>query len=333
VAFGLDLDGRGSQHPPKRLVDSLRDAGCLDAVGQIGGEPEPKHVDAFGAADRPGRFRIEVFLGKHPELSVCSDGDVPPVAGFARADDVLDDAFVEQPARSGGLTEDVDDFAVAEPRLDGGSLIPQACPVTWRTWIRTVEIEPAIDASAAIANERGIEALLRCGCRILHLNGSSDNLVDTVGTLAPLVHRYDGVFDVHAPDGAFALLAAAGADSVSFDATARSDVAAAIAEARDANIQVGIAFDETTPADVVAAESSGADLVLCRVVGDGAVAHVRRVASSLPPDVVLQVEGAVTHDTVRPFYEAGARLLVTDEPIFGREDLPRAYRRLVQALA
>ena len=36
---------------------------------------------------------------------------------------------------------------------------------------------------------------------------------------------------------------------------------------------------------------------------------------------------------VREFYEAGARVLVVGAAIFEREALPRAYRRLVQALA
>jgi pentose-5-phosphate-3-epimerase len=36
---------------------------------------------------------------------------------------------------------------------------------------------------------------------------------------------------------------------------------------------------------------------------------------------------------VRELYGAGARVLVVGAAIFEREDLPRAYRRLVQALA
>jgi pentose-5-phosphate-3-epimerase len=36
---------------------------------------------------------------------------------------------------------------------------------------------------------------------------------------------------------------------------------------------------------------------------------------------------------VRAAHDAGADLLVAGSAIFDREDLPRAYRRLVQALA
>jgi ribulose-phosphate 3-epimerase len=49
--------------------------------------------------------------------------------------------------------------------------------------------------------------------------------------------------------------------------------------------------------------------------------------------MAVQVDGGVGPDNVRDLYEAGANLLVAGTAIFGREDLPRAYRRLVQALA
>jgi len=45
------------------------------------------------------------------------------------------------------------------------------------------------------------------------------------------------------------------------------------------------------------------------------------------------VDGGVSQENIREIYDAGATLLVAASAIFGREDLPRAYRRLVQALA
>ena len=47
----------------------------------------------------------------------------------------------------------------------------------------------------------------------------------------------------------------------------------------------------------------------------------------------IQVDGGVGPENVRELYQSGASLLVAGTSIFGREDLPRAYRRLVQALA
>ena len=50
-------------------------------------------------------------------------------------------------------------------------------------------------------------------------------------------------------------------------------------------------------------------------------------------DCFVQVDGGVKAENVRAAHDAGADLLVVGTGIFGFEDLPRAYRRLVQALA
>jgi pentose-5-phosphate-3-epimerase len=54
---------------------------------------------------------------------------------------------------------------------------------------------------------------------------------------------------------------------------------------------------------------------------------------ALPEEVFVQVDGGITHENVRDANEAGASLLVVGSGIFEREDLPRAYHRLIQALA
>ena len=53
----------------------------------------------------------------------------------------------------------------------------------------------------------------------------------------------------------------------------------------------------------------------------------------LPDEIVIQVDGGVSDDNIRQLRDRGAELFVAASAIFGREDLPRAYRRLVQALA
>jgi ribulose-phosphate 3-epimerase len=49
-------------------------------------------------------------------------------------------------------------------------------------------------------------------------------------------------------------------------------------------------------------------------------------------DCLVQVDGGVNQDNIRRVREAGADLLIVGNGIFSQEDLPRAYRRLVQAL-
>jgi ribulose-phosphate 3-epimerase len=60
--------------------------------------------------------------------------------------------------------------------------------------------------------------------------------------------------------------------------------------------------------------------------------RIRAVHDQRPAGVHVQVDGGVTNQNIRSIYDAGARLIVAGSAIFAHEDLPGAYRRLVQAL-
>jgi ribulose-phosphate 3-epimerase len=64
-----------------------------------------------------------------------------------------------------------------------------------------------------------------------------------------------------------------------------------------------------------------------------AIDRIRTVRSVLPANVPVQVDGGIGPDNIRKVRDAGASLFVAGSSIFGREDLPRAYRRLIEALA
>ena len=64
------------------------------------------------------------------------------------------------------------------------------------------------------------------------------------------------------------------------------------------------------------------------VVAAGVVRVVAGVGDPNP-----KVDGGIGPENARAVHEAGASLLVAGSSIFGREDLPRAYRRLVQELS
>ena len=95
-----------------------------------------------------------------------------------------------------------------------------------------------------------------------------------------------------------------------------------------------MAYAEGTDPVEVAERAGAADIVRCP--GRNQFERLREVkllARNLPEGTPIQVGGGITHDNVRELYDAGARVLVVGTAIFEREDLPRAYRRLVQALA
>lgn len=223
----------------------------------------------------------------------------------------------------------------------------------WDDWVRTVEVEPSLYGANFSNLGDQIEVLLRAECRVFHFDVGDGHFVEpvTMGpivlqSISPIIHRYGGVIDVHLmvenPVKYFEPVAAAGGDSVTFHFEAVDDVAATIRAAREQELQVGVAFNPETEPEQVAAVAEDADLVLCMAIHPGysgqpfreeTFDRVARLREALPRATYIQVDGGVGADNVRKLYDLGAKLLVAASAIFGREDLPRAYRRLVQSLA
>jgi len=222
----------------------------------------------------------------------------------------------------------------------------------WKDWIRTVEVEPSLYAADLSRLGEQCDTLLRAGTRIFHFDVGDGHFVPpiTMGpivlqSIAPLVHRLGGVLDCHLmieePQRHFEAIAEAGGDSVTVHFEACPDLPAVARAAREQELEVGLAFKpETSPEDAAAA-AEGFDLVLCMSIEPGysgqpfmpeALPRIRRLRELLGPDVPIQVDGGIGEENARAVHEAGATLLVAGTAVFGHEDLPRAYRRLVQRL-
>jgi ribulose-phosphate 3-epimerase len=227
--------------------------------------------------------------------------------------------------------------------------------VSWDAWIRTIEIEPSLYAADFSRLGEQVEVLLRAECRVFHFDVGDGHFVPPITTgpivlkwIAPVVHREGGVVDCHlmveAPERHIPGFAEAGADSVTVHYEACADLPAVVSLAREHGLQVGLAFNPDTPVDDAAraARDAEVDLVLCMSVYPGysgqafipeSLERVRELRSLVPRTMHVQVDGGVGPDNIRGLRDAGASLFVAATAIFGREDLPRAYRRLVQALA
>ena len=227
--------------------------------------------------------------------------------------------------------------------------------MTWAEWIRTVEVEPSIYAADFARLGAQIDVLLHAGVRVFHFDVGDGHFVPpvTIGpivleSISELIHERDAVIDCHlmteTPEKHFEAIAAAGGDSVTVHYEACPDLHGVVQKARDRELQIGMAFKPETDAERAAekALSAGVDLVLCMSIEPGysgqkfmrsALDRIRTVRSLLPHDIPVQVDGGIGPDTIRPAFDAGATLFVAGTSIFGREDLPRAYRRLVQALS
>jgi ribulose-phosphate 3-epimerase len=225
--------------------------------------------------------------------------------------------------------------------------------MAWRDWVRTVEIEPSLYAADFTVLGEQIGHLLNAGARVFHFDVGDGHFVEpvTIGpivleSIAPMIHDRGGFLDVHLmvdnPERHFPQVARAGGDSVTFHVEASADPSATISVAREHGLGVGVAFKPETPVADAAAAADGADLALCMSIEPGysgqefmpeALDRIRELRGLLPEDVFVQVDGGIGTENVRGAHEAGAALLVAGSAIFAREDLPRAYRRLVQELA
>ena len=201
-----------------------------------------------------------------------------------------------------------------------------------------------------------LENLMRGGVRIFQFDVGDGQFVQpiTIGpivleSIAPIIHAAGGVVDCHLmivePQRHFAAFAEAGGDSVTVHYEVVGDrLRDVVAQAREHGLEVGLAFNpETRVAKAAtAAIAAGVDLVLCMSINPGysgqkfmpeAIARIRELRELLPPQMQIQVDGGIGPDNIREVYEAGANLFVAGSSVFGREDIVRAYRRLVAALA
>jgi ribulose-phosphate 3-epimerase len=222
----------------------------------------------------------------------------------------------------------------------------------WNEWVRTAEVEPSLYAADFSRLGEQIETLMRAGVRIFHFDVGDGHFVEpiTIGpivlkSISPIVHRLGGAVDCHlmveAPERHFRAIAEAGGDSVTVHYEACDDLPSVVRAARELELQVGLAVNPGTAVADAAAAADGVDLVLCMSIHPGysgqefmpeAVARVRELRGLLPEGMHVQVDGGIGPENIVGVHEAGANLFVAGTSIFGREDLTRAYRRLVQAL-
>jgi ribulose-phosphate 3-epimerase len=225
--------------------------------------------------------------------------------------------------------------------------------VSWRERVRTVEIEPSIYAADFSRLGEQIDELLRAGARVFHFDVGDGHFVPpvTIGPIvlqwiAPRIRDHDGAIDCHLmvenPERHFEAISEAGGSSVTVHYEVCDDPGAVAALAREQGLAVGLAFNPETSPEEAARAAGGFDFVLCMSIHPGysgqafmpeAISRIRTLRALLPHDVLVQVDGGVGPENARELYDAGARLFVAGNSVFGDDDPPDAYRRLLQELS
>lgn len=157
-------------------------------------------------------------------------------------------------------------------------------------------------------------------------------------TSKPLdVHLMIADPDRWAPD-----YAALGAESVTFHIEASSAPVRLARELRKAGAQVGVSINPATPTSAVATMIGEVDRVLVMTVEPGfggqtfldlAVGKITELRE-LRPDLIIQVDGGVSLDTIDRCASAGADAFVAGSAVFGAADpdaMVQALRERAQA--
>jgi ribulose-phosphate 3-epimerase len=221
--------------------------------------------------------------------------------------------------------------------------------VGWQDWIRGVEVEPSLYAADFARLGEQVEELLDAGVRGFHYDIGDGHFVEpiTIGpivleSIADVVHGRGGFLDCHLmvdnPERHIPQVALAGGDSVTFHFEVTDDPAPLIELARGHDLGVGVAFKPKTAVEDAARAAEGADIALCMSIEPGysgqafmtdALDRIARLRELLP-DKPIQVDGGIGPDTIGPAREAGATLFVAGSSIFGQDDIPGAYARLLE---
>ena len=224
--------------------------------------------------------------------------------------------------------------------------------MSWSDWAREVEVEPSVYAADFRRLGEQVESLLDAGARVLHVDIGDGHFIPpvTIGSviveaLGALVEGTGGRLDCHLmvtnPDEQIPIVAASGADAITFHIETSDDPSATAALARDQGVAVGVTLNPSTPVSALEPIATDVDLVLLMSVVPGysgqsflpeSIERLRALRTLVPESCRVQIDGGIGTDNVGLVREAGADLIVAGSSIFAATDPAQAYRELVDLI-
>ena len=210
------------------------------------------------------------------------------------------------------------------------------------------DIAPSI-LSADFANlGRDVTAVLDAGTRVIHVDVMDGHFVPpiTIGpliveALRELVHGRDAILDVHLmierPERQVEAFAKAGADVITIHPEATPNIHYGLKLIRELGCAAGVVINPGTQVEAVEPVADIIDLCLLMSVNPGwggqryipsSTGRLARLRELLPPEVVLEVDGGISLETIDEARDAGCDLFVAGSSVFGAPDAGEAYAAL-----
>ena len=218
--------------------------------------------------------------------------------------------------------------------------------------IPTPGIAPSILSADFARLGEQIETVMDAGARVIHVDVMDGHFVPpiTIGPLIveairDLVKGRGGTLDVHLmierPERHVEAFAKAGADVITIHPESTPNIHYGLKLIRELGCKAGVVINPGTPVAAVEPVLEIVDLCLCMSVNPGwggqqyiptSTARLAALRELLPEDVVLEVDGGISLETIDEARDAGAELFVAGSSVFGAGDPAEGYRALAARL-
>jgi len=213
-------------------------------------------------------------------------------------------------------------------------------------------IAPSILASDFARLGEQVSTVLDAGVRVIHVDVMDGHFVPpitfgpiVVDALRELVHGHGAILDVHLmierPERHVEEFAKAGADNITIHPESTPNIHYGLLRIRELGCHAGVVINPGTPVSAVEPLLDVIDLCLLMSVNPGwggqryIPSSTRRLAALrelLPPEVVLEVDGGISLQTIDQARAAGAELFVAGSSVFGADDPAAAVAALAARL-
>lgn len=197
-----------------------------------------------------------------------------------------------------------------------------------------------------------VELVMDAGAKVVHFDSMDGKFVPpiTIGPLVAesisgLIHDRGGILDCHLmvdrPEHQVEMFAKAGADVITVHPEATPHIHYTLQMIREQGCAAGVVINPGTPAEAVAPVAEIIDLCLVMSVNPGwggqsyiptSTGRLARLRSLLPSEVVLEVDGGISLETIDEVRDAGTDLFVAGSSVFGTDDPAAAFRALQDRL-
>jgi ribulose-phosphate 3-epimerase len=215
------------------------------------------------------------------------------------------------------------------------------------------EIAPSILSADFARLGEQVTEVIDAGTRVIHVDVMDGHFVPpiTIGpliveALRELVHGRDAILDVHLmierPERQVEAFAKAGADVITIHPEATPNIHYGLKLIRELGCNAGVVINPGTPVEAVEPLKEIVDLCLLMSVNPGwggqkyiptSTERLRRLRAMLPPEVVLEIDGGVSLETIDEIRDAGAELFVAGSSVYGSGNAAAAYEALRARLA